>query len=251
MNRLFDRLDDLALADEFDAVEAEALRALESDPDAEDIADLWRYVSWARFETGRMQSALDAALTAGDALYEAKAFFHLWRFDEARSSLDDFVGGGADAAEVAFYRAMIEEFTGGDPQPHYAAAARIAPDLFPPPVRLTDAEVDAVMRDALGELPAGIRKAIENTVVAVRPLPAPHPDVDPLSLGLYVGRSLIERSVLALPELPAQIEIYRANIERIARDRQHAIEELRITLLHEVGHHLGFDEDGVADLGLE
>jgi predicted Zn-dependent protease with MMP-like domain len=251
MSRLFDRLDDLVRADDCGAVEAEALSALESGPDAEDVADLWRYVSWARFETGRMQAALDAARTAGDELYEAKALFHLWRFDEARAALDGFAGAGEDAAEVAYYRALVEEFTGGDPEPHYEAAARVAPDLFPLPVRLSDADVDAVVQGALAELPPGIRKAIENTVVEVRPLPSPHPDVDPLSLGLYLGRSLLERSVLDLPALPAHIEIYRSNIERIARDRQHAIDELHVTLLHEVGHHLGFDEEGVAELGLE
>lgn len=250
MSRLFDRLDRLAARGAFDQIERLALEALKQ-AEGTDAKDLWRYVSWARFEDNNMRGALDAARRADDPLYRAKAHFHLWQFDEAREALAGFAGGGDDLAEANWYAGLIEEFTGGDPTEDFREAARLAPDLFPLKAALSDADVDAVVRGALAALPPRVARAIESTVIEVRPLPLPHPDVDPLQLGLYYGRSLMERSVLDEPMLPARIELYRANIERVAADREHAIDELRITLLHEVGHHLGFDEDGVAAMGLE
>jgi len=91
---------------------------------------------------------------------------------------------------------------------------------------------------------------LQETVVRVLPLPAPHPDIDPLSLGLYVGHDIAHRSHEDGVRLPPRIEIYKSNIERIARDEDEAADELRTTLLHEMAHHIGFDEDGVAGLGL-
>jgi predicted Zn-dependent protease with MMP-like domain len=250
MRDLFRRLDILARQDNLEEVERVAREALESAAGA-DAEDLWRYVSWACFESGRYRESLAAARRAHDALYQAKAHFHLWQLDDALAALEGFSGSGEDAAEATWYRGLLEEFFGGDPMPYYRRAAALAPELYGLPVRLSDREVDAVVQSALAGLPPRIRKAIENTVVEVRPLPRPHPDVDPLTLGTYFGRSLMERSVEDAPALPAHIELFRANIERIASDRDHAVEELRITLLHEVGHHLGFDEEGVARLGLE
>ena len=107
-----------------------------------------------------------------------------------------------------------------------------------------DAEVDAVVQGALDALPKEIADAVREAVVAVRPLPQCHPDVDPLTLGLYVEKQ--ENSA----ELPSQIEVYRLNIERLGGDRDTVIDELRITLLHEIAHHLGYDEEGVDALGL-
>ena len=250
MRALFLRLDALARREDYDSVERFAREALASASGA-DAEDLWRYVSWACFESGRLREALAAARSARDPLYIAKAHFHMWQIDDALHALDAFSGIGEDAAEAAWYRGLVEEFFGGDAAPFYRQAVELAPELYTAPVHLSDSEVDRVVRDALASLPPRIARAIENTVVEVRPLPRPHPDVDPLSLGLYFGRSLMEQSLEDAPALPAHIEIFRANIERIAGDREAAVEELRITLLHEVGHHLGFDEGGVARLGLE
>ncbi|MFQ5845973.1 MAG: metallopeptidase family protein, partial [Planctomycetota bacterium] len=78
----------------------------------------------------------------------------------------------------------------------------------------------------------------------------PHPDVDPLTLGLYHGVGRLDRSHDDPPRLSSHIAIYRLNVERIAADRAAAVDELRTTLLHELGHHLGYDERGLRDLDL-
>jgi predicted Zn-dependent protease with MMP-like domain len=196
--------------------------------------------------------ALEAAREAKDALLEAEACFVLWRFDEADRALVRFVpADDADEAQAEWTRGLLAEFRGRDPAWHFRRAAKLAPEAYTLPVRLSDEEIDDVVESALRSLPGPVRDAVAGAVVEVRDLPEPHPDVDPLSLGLYTGANLLERSVDDGARLPARIEVYRKNVERFARDRDEAVEELRITLLHEIGHHLGYDEEGLERLGLE
>ncbi|MGH7162112.1 MAG: metallopeptidase family protein [Planctomycetota bacterium] len=250
MPDVFDELDDLADADDLEGVERAALRALER-AGPEDAADLWRYVAWARIETGRMPAGLEAAREAGDALYEAKALFHLWDFEGAQAALERVdAGGDEEEAEAEWYRGLVAEFTGGNPARHFREAARLLPDVFAEPVRLTDREIDAVVRGALAALPRDAAAALEEAAIEVVPLPRRQSDVDPLTLGVYQGVSALERSVHDGPAMPPRIQIYRNNVERIARDREEAIDELRITFLHEAGHHLGYDERGLERLDL-
>ena len=245
-DEIFDRLDALADEGDLEAVEAEALRAIRG---AKDPRDLWRYVAWARFELNRTEDALKAAGSAEDPLLEGKALFHLWRFDEARNALARVRAEGEEEAEAEWYRGVLAEFQGGDAMRHFRRAAKLAPDLFGEPVRLTDAQIDEVVRKAKADLPPAVARAAEETAIEVLPLPRPQKDVDPLSLGLYTGKDLLSRSVEDSAQLPPKIEIYRKNIERIARDRVEAIDELRITLLHEIGHHVGMDERQIEDAG--
>jgi predicted Zn-dependent protease with MMP-like domain len=72
----------------------------------------------------------------------------------------------------------------------------------------------------------------------------------PDTLGLFSGSSLAERSEGDF-ELPPTIHVFQRNVERSCSDRKELVEQLRITLYHELGHYFGFDEEGRAELGLE
>jgi predicted Zn-dependent protease with MMP-like domain len=236
---------------DFARLEREAAAAMEG-ADDDERADLWGYVAWAAIEQGKYREAVDAARRSGDLLYEAEARIHLWEFAEARRALDEFEPeDDEDAADAAWFRGLIAEFEDEDPRPWFERAVELAPDLYALPVRLPDEQIDEVVEEALDGLPDVVADEVGNAAVVLRNLPDPHPDVDPFSLGLYTGANLMERGHEDGGLLPSRIEIYRRNIERYAAHPDEAIEELRITLLHEIAHHLGYEEEDMERLGLE
>ena len=72
-----------------------------------------------------------------------------------------------------------------------------------------------------------------------------------LLCGLHSGTPLTERSLDQLDELPETIHLYREGILAHADGWDRVREEIRITVLHEIGHHFGLDEDDLAELGYE
>ncbi|MEM8884190.1 MAG: metallopeptidase family protein [Planctomycetota bacterium] len=242
---MLEELDRLAEQGMLDELVARASTALPGATD-ELRLELHHYLAWAWFEMGDFARSLEHARLADDPLDESKALFHLWRLDEARAALADC----GDEAEAHWYRSLVAEFTGGDARPGLRRAVELAPERYHLPPRLDKQEMERVVRHALGQLPSTLEWIVQEAVILIHPLPEPHPDVDPLSLGLYVGQDITQRSVSDGMREPSRIEIYQQNIERVSRDADEAAEELRITLLHEMGHHFGFDEDGVERLGL-
>lgn len=102
------------------------------------------------------------------------------------------------------------------------------------------------VRAALDELPPELAAAIVNVVVVVED---ENPD-DPDLFGLYHGVPLPERGDTAgLP--PDTISIYRLPLEESFPDPDELQEEIRITVLHELAHYFGIDEDRLAELGYE
>jgi predicted Zn-dependent protease with MMP-like domain len=98
---------------------------------------------------------------------------------------------------------------------------------------------------ALASLPAELRAAMSNVEIVVED---ENPD-DPALFGLYQGIPLTERSDYA-GVLPDRIAIYRLALEEAFGDDPRVLEEeIRITVLHEVAHHFGIDEERLAELG--
>ena len=98
---------------------------------------------------------------------------------------------------------------------------------------------------------------MHNVVIDVEPLPS-RLDCrelgidDPTELlGLYHGVPLTERSIEEASFGPDRITIYQRSIEAICESREDVIEQVRTTVLHEIGHHFGLDEDDLEELGYE
>lgn len=101
--------------------------------------------------------------------------------------------------------------------------------------------------DALDSLPDEVARAIAeaNVVILVEEEPPPGPEL----LGLYVGIPLDRRSVFDGYAEPDRILIFRGPLERHSISRDHLIEQIRVTVLHELGHLFGMSEARLHELG--
>ena len=103
------------------------------------------------------------------------------------------------------------------------------------------------VRAALDSLPPDLAGALRNMAVVVEPENPEDPDL----FGLYEGTPLPERGDEA-GSLPDRIVIYRLPLEdEFGHDPAALEREIRITVLHELGHYFGLDEDRLAELGYE
>jgi predicted Zn-dependent protease with MMP-like domain len=112
--------------------------------------------------------------------------------------------------------------------------------------------------DAVKQLPEHVKQYLDNTTIAVEPFPsnddltAQLPPLSPTILGVFRGTPVGERSVSnAFDHVTAAIVLYQRNLERFARTRDELIEQIGITLMHEVGHLIGLDEEDLWERGLD
>lgn len=122
---------------------------------------------------------------------------------------------------------------------------------------LSEEDFAALVDEALALLPRQFRQWMDNVTVDIQPRPtremmaAVDMPFDRALLGLYHGVPVTEKSVEAPWELPEQIFIFQRNIESICRTRQEVVEQVRVTVLHEIGHHFGFSEEELENLGMD
>ncbi|MCC5580244.1 metallopeptidase family protein [Microtetraspora sp. AC03309] len=103
---------------------------------------------------------------------------------------------------------------------------------------------EELVSEALDTVPPGLAKVMDNVVVVVVDDP-PEPGL----LGLYTGIPLTERGDWYSGVLPDRIEIYRNPTLEICQTPEEVVEEVRITVVHEIAHHFGIDDERLHELG--
>jgi len=117
-------------------------------------------------------------------------------------------------------------------------------------IRLSRRDFEQLVEQALGELPERFAALLENVAIVVEEEPG-NDDLDVMDegadelLGIYRGVPMTERHWDGV-NLPDQIAIFRGPILRVARDRSDALHEVRDTVVHELGHYFGLDDDEMA-----
>ena len=110
---------------------------------------------------------------------------------------------------------------------------------------MTDQRFEELVGEALDLIPPRLAEAMDNVVILVEDR---HPD-DPTLLGLYHGIALTERTSHYGFALPDRIFIYRRAILDICQSEDDVIDEVAITVVHEIAHHFGIDDATLHDLG--
>src|SRR4029079_4509364 len=99
--------------------------------------------------------------------------------------------------------------------------------------------------DALDLIPPDLAAAIDNVVVLVEGRNEEEPDL----LGLYQAIALTERDSWCAGSLPDTITIYREALLDVCETEEQVVDEVAITVIHEIAHHFGIDDERLHDLG--
>lgn len=121
--------------------------------------------------------------------------------------------------------------------------------------RLSRRAFEALVARALASIPARFRPYLDNVVVEVTDRPSRETlremelGPDEALYGLYEGTPLTERELDAEPLLPDRVTIYQIPLEEdFGGDPEEIVRQIRVTVIHEVGHHFGLSDDDMERL---
>jgi len=186
--------------------------------------------------------------------------FEILDFEEARRAVSRAVREDPRNPEAWWVRSLLQEWRGdfAGAQRSLSHAQWLDPVGFPMPPTLSDDEVERLVEKALLGLNAELRALLANVAIVLDEIPPVnvlleyHPPASPLEiLGYFSGHSVMEKSTdEPWSQLPASIVLFRRNLSRISSDRAELVNQLRVTLFHEIGHFLGLDEADLEERGL-
>ncbi|MFP6655559.1 MAG: metallopeptidase family protein [Myxococcota bacterium] len=244
-------------------------------PDRPLQAEVYYLKSKALFYQDDLEGALflvrRAAKAGGEiglyCAFEGQALFELGAYPEAKRVLERGIAIDPDAAHTLYHLGLVLERLEGDGEESgsipvgiessaqaFSRANALEPQQFPLPVHLDEKAFGEALDAAVANLPRSIRERIEGVSLQIENFP----DLDlvrgerisPQTLGLFIGVPRTEALQTDQPLDLDRIMLFKKNLEKICQDEEELIDQIQITLRHEVGHYLGLDEDDLERLGL-
>ena len=195
-----------------------------------------------------------------DVAYErGVAFFELCRFADAEKAFRRALTLAPDDAWSLHQLGLIAERRGDDAKATklLARAHDLSPDDFPRDLAVDEETFRREVKAAIAALPEDERRSLAGIPVEIQDLPeaddllAVEPPLSPTILGLFRGPAEDEPCTAADGPRCRAIVFYRKNLIRFAHDRGELERQVRVTLLHELGHLHGEDDDQLRARGLE
>jgi predicted Zn-dependent protease with MMP-like domain len=113
-------------------------------------------------------------------------------------------------------------------------------------IRISHEEFEELVAEALDTIPPGLTRLMKNVVIMVEDDPPPQAGT---LLGLYEGVPLTERGDTYAGFLPDRITIFRRPLLSVCETREDLVREVRVTVVHEIAHHFGIDDERLHELG--
>ncbi len=123
-------------------------------------------------------------------------------------------------------------------------------------MKVSDEQFDAIVQRAVRRIPDEIRRHLDNIIITVRKRPTTTMlrdlgiEYDDL-LGLFQGVPLTERSITAPPLFPDTIYLFQEPLENMCETVEDLEEQIEITVVHEIAHYVGMDEQRLIELGYD
>jgi predicted Zn-dependent protease with MMP-like domain len=124
-------------------------------------------------------------------------------------------------------------------------------------VKISRQRFDQIVQRAIHRIPDEFRAHLDNMIITVQSRPSPELleemgyDPEEELLGVYTGVPLTERSTFDPPLYPDAIHLFQEPLQEMCADLEELEREIEITVVHEIAHYLGFDEDRLAELGYD
>ena len=232
---------------------------------ADDFAlEVWLTLSDVRASDHDPAGALHAAeqavtLAPDDAMArvaKGAALFDLCRVDDAEKLVAQAIDRDPRCADAWWLRGRVHTLRAEHDKADKAFERAISMDAerFAKPFRVSEDSFAKILEEAYEELPEKIRAYLHNVAVIVEDLPDVEalkkcdPPLSPSAVGLFDPEPLAPGGG---PGQPVRIFIFRKNLEISCGTEEEMVDEISVTLLHEIGHHLGLDEDDLAARGLD
>lgn len=258
LDDVLDRLEALDDGDDLAALRAGLDDALARFPDAPELREWDAALAVGEERFADALAILDAVLAAEPQRTWARreraaVLLDLGRFAEALEQLRGLAPramrelDAVERASVQYDLGLCLDRLGGPAEADAAfrQAARLAPDDFPMPLRLSEARFESLVASALDDIPDEFARLLGQVVMRVRDYPGPD-DEDPFLLGLYVGVARPERSLGSEDHLDHVLIFKRAH-ELRCEDEPALRDEVRRTVVHEIAHHFGIAHEDMGD----
>mgnify|MGYP003622585072 CR=1 FL=1 len=112
-------------------------------------------------------------------------------------------------------------------------------------MEMSPEEFEELVSDGLDALPEEMLAGLDNVVFMIEDRPADGADL----LGVYEGFSVVDRSTYGFGEMPDRITLFRENLLEYCATHEELVDEIHITLVHEIAHYYGIEEDRLHELG--
>jgi predicted Zn-dependent protease with MMP-like domain/Tfp pilus assembly protein PilF len=232
--------------------------------DRQSEAEVYYLKSKALFYQDELEGALflvRRALQTGGELavyrsFEGQILFELGRFEEAHQRLERSVAIEPDAPHALYHLGLVLERLDQLEESERALtqANALAPEQYPLPTPIELDRFEAAARGALEDLPRSIHEYVAGIPLLIEDFPSQElidgENVSPQILGIFIGVARTQAGVTDQPADVDRIILFKRNLEKVCRDEAQLIEQIQVTVKHEVGHYLGLDEDDLERLGL-
>lgn len=197
------------------------------------------------------------------AFERAIALFERCQFPEAKAAFQRLLADATRSGHAHYHLGLLLEREGkqAEADKHFAKALKASPEHFWAPVMLSAAEFRVELDTLIAALDPDVKKDLTGVPIEVEDLPrlddltTGEPPLSPTILGLFRGPPLQEACTPENGAEPGQpcrsISLYRKNLGRAVKTKDELVQQMKVTLLHEIGHLRGEDDGELAARGLE